>query len=100
MKELSESRRQFLKSAGLTTGAVLLSSGKVVAESGLPPQSSESPAASSESGSADPPLHIRMSPVEIAPNRIISAVTYNGQFPGPHLCLRANWKKLRSTHAG
>ena len=28
MKELSESRRKFLKAAGLTTGAVLLSSSK------------------------------------------------------------------------
>ncbi len=85
MKELSESRRQFLKAAGLTTGAVLFSSRKVVAESGLPPQSTESPAASSESGSADHTLHIGMSPVEIAPDRIISAATYNGQFPGPLL---------------
>jgi hypothetical protein len=34
IKELSESRRKFLKAAGLTTGAALLSSGNVVAESG------------------------------------------------------------------
>ncbi len=88
MKELPESRRQFLKSASLTTGAVLLSSRKVVAEFGLSPQSSESPAASSECGSADHTLHIRMSPVEIAPSRIISAATYNGQFPGPLLRLK------------
>jgi FtsP/CotA-like multicopper oxidase with cupredoxin domain len=85
MKELSESRRRFLKAAGLTTGAVLLSSGNVVAESGIPPQSTNSPTASSESGSADYTLHIKTSPVEIAPNRIISAATYNGQFPGPLL---------------
>jgi FtsP/CotA-like multicopper oxidase with cupredoxin domain len=84
MKELSESRRKFLKAAGLTAGAVLLSSGNVVAESGAAPQSSESPAAS-KSGSADYTLHIKTSPVEIAPNRIISATTYNGQFPGPLL---------------
>src|SRR6202049_270678 len=84
MKKVSESRRQFLKAAGRTTGAVLLSSGKVIAESGIPPQSSASPAAS-ESGSADYTLHIKTSPVEIAPNRIISATTYNGQFPGPLL---------------
>jgi FtsP/CotA-like multicopper oxidase with cupredoxin domain len=30
-------------------------------------------------------LHIKTSPIEIAPNRIISATTYNGQFPGPLL---------------
>jgi FtsP/CotA-like multicopper oxidase with cupredoxin domain len=85
MKELSESRRRFLKAVGLTTGAVLLSSGNVVAESGMPPPSGDSSAASSESSSADYTLHIKTSPVEIAPNRIISATTYNGQFPGPLL---------------
>jgi FtsP/CotA-like multicopper oxidase with cupredoxin domain len=85
MKELSESRRRFLKAVGLTTGAVLLSSSKVVAGPGMPPQSGDSPAASWESGSADYTLHIKMSPVEIAPNRIVSAATYNGQVPGPLL---------------
>jgi FtsP/CotA-like multicopper oxidase with cupredoxin domain len=85
MKELSQSRRRFLKAVSLTTGAALLSSGNVVAESGIPQQSSDSPAASSESGSADYTLHIKTSPVEIAPNRIVSAATYNGQFPGPLL---------------
>ena len=39
----------------------------------------------SESVAADHTLHIRESPVEIAPKRIISATTYNGQFPGPLL---------------
>jgi hypothetical protein len=82
MKELSESRRKFLKAASLTTGAICLSSAKVIAESGISPQSSGIPAAS-ESGSADHTLHIKTSPIEIAPNRIISATTYNGQFPGP-----------------
>ncbi len=84
MKELSESRRKFLKAAGLTTGAVLLSSSKVVSESVISPQTGESSAAS-ELGSADYTLHIKTSPIEIAPNRIISATTYNGQFPGPLL---------------
>src|ERR1700676_847803 len=34
---------------------------------------------------ADYTLHIKGSPIEIAPKRIISAITYNGQFPGPLL---------------
>jgi len=84
MKDVFDSRRKFLKAAGLTTGAVLLSSGNVVAESGVWPQSSESPAGS-ESNSADYTLHIKTSPVEIAPKKIISTTTYNGQFPGPLL---------------
>ena len=84
MKELSESRRQFLRSACLTTGAVLLTSGGVGAQSGASQQTKESlPGA--ESRSADYTLHIKTSPIEIAPNQIISATTYNGQFPGPLL---------------
>jgi FtsP/CotA-like multicopper oxidase with cupredoxin domain len=84
MKKLSESRRKFLKAASLTTGAFFLSSAKVVAESVISPQSSAASPAF-ESGSADYTLHIKTSPIEIAPNRIISATTYNGQFPGPLL---------------
>ena len=34
---------------------------------------------------ADYVLHIAATPVEIAPKKIISAVTYNGLFPGPLL---------------
>jgi len=30
-------------------------------------------------------LHIKTSPIEIAPKRIVSAITYNGEFPGPLL---------------
>ena len=45
----------------------------------------ESKAASTEAGSADYTLRIKTSPIEIAPNRIISTTTYNGQFPGPLL---------------
>ena len=35
--------------------------------------------------SVDYTLHIKTSPIEIAPKRIISAITYNGEFPGPLL---------------
>jgi FtsP/CotA-like multicopper oxidase with cupredoxin domain len=38
-----------------------------------------------EDQAADYTLHIKDSPIEIAPKRIISAITYNGQFPGPLL---------------
>ena len=88
MNELSESRRRFLKAAGLAAGAVLLSSEPVAAESGISKQSNDSPSASSETGSPDYTLHIKTSPIEIAPNRIISATTYNGQFPGPLLSFK------------
>src|SRR5690242_18957162 len=38
-----------------------------------------------ESQAADYALHIKASAVEIASNRIVSLITYNGQFPGPLL---------------
>lgn len=37
---------------------------------------------------ADYTLTIAVKPVELAPNRIVSATTYNGQFPGPLLRFR------------
>jgi FtsP/CotA-like multicopper oxidase with cupredoxin domain len=85
MKELSESRRKFLRAAGLTAGEVLLPAGTAVAASVISSQSNDSRGTSSESGSPDYTLHIKTTPVEIAPKRIISVTTYNGQFPGPLL---------------
>ena len=37
---------------------------------------------------ADYTLKIQTTPLELAPNRIVSATTYNGQFPGPLLRMR------------
>ena len=45
----------------------------------------EAPAPQHESGPADYTVRIQASPVEIAPNYILSTITYNGQFPGPLL---------------
>ncbi len=39
-------------------------------------------------GTADYSLTIATTPIELAPNRIISVATYNGQFPGPLLRLK------------
>src|SRR5208282_5954208 len=80
MNKFPTSRRQFLKFAGLT-GAGLLTPGKsFLADtivSGTDPQAPDSP--------ADYTLRIASSPIELAPNHIVSAITYNGQFPGPLL---------------
>ena len=38
-----------------------------------------------EQSAADYTLRIGATPVEIAPKRIVSTVTYNGKFPGPLL---------------
>jgi len=43
-------------------------------------------------GTADYTLTIAAKPIELAPNRIISAKTYNGQFPGPLLRFKEGQK--------
>jgi FtsP/CotA-like multicopper oxidase with cupredoxin domain len=60
------SRRDFLKAAGVVASA--------------PHLQSETP--------ADYTLTIATTPIELAPNRIVSITTYNGQFPGPLLRLK------------
>jgi FtsP/CotA-like multicopper oxidase with cupredoxin domain len=78
MNNHADSRRQFLKTAGLAVGATLLSPlDNIFTAAGA--------AAPQNSSPADYTLRIKTSPVEIAPKRIISATTYNGQFPGPLL---------------
>lgn len=74
---MSVDRRTFLKlSAGTAfSGAV---PGWALAQSRAVPQSPPQ-------GSADHTIRIGNGLVELAPNRIISTTTYNGQFPGPLL---------------
>jgi FtsP/CotA-like multicopper oxidase with cupredoxin domain len=85
MSERSESRRRFLKTSSLSVGAAFLRSRTEVADSCISAQANDFVASSSEAASPDYTLRIRTSPIEIAPKRIISATTYNGQFPGPLL---------------
>ena len=66
------SRRDFLKTSALLTGASLLPSYLLAAQ--------EQP--------VDYTIHIRHTALEIAPKRIVSATTYNGGFPGPLLRLK------------
>jgi FtsP/CotA-like multicopper oxidase with cupredoxin domain len=70
MERFVESRRQFLRSTGLAAGALLFSPKYLFAAKAEAP---------------DYTLHIKAAPIEIAPNRILSTITYNGQFPGPLL---------------
>jgi FtsP/CotA-like multicopper oxidase with cupredoxin domain len=70
MPDLFHSRRRFLKSSALTAGALCLAPRYALAGQAADP---------------DYTLHIQESAIEIAPKRIISATTYNGQFPGPLL---------------
>jgi FtsP/CotA-like multicopper oxidase with cupredoxin domain len=72
-----QSRRGFLKTAALTTGAVL-----------LPRSFSVQGIATAQEAPADYTIRIRVSPVEIAKDRILSITNYNGQFPGPLIRLK------------
>ncbi len=81
--DTSNSRRRFLKGAALAGGAAILLRGESPGFGPVPRQQPGS--ASSEISTADYTLRIRVSPIEIAPNRILSTTTYNGQFPGPLL---------------
>jgi FtsP/CotA-like multicopper oxidase with cupredoxin domain len=72
------SRRRFLAGAGALAGIGLADSaglrwGRVALVRGQ----AEAP--------ADHTLRIKAAAIEIAPKRIVSAITYNGQFPGPLL---------------
>jgi FtsP/CotA-like multicopper oxidase with cupredoxin domain len=71
MDNFVESRRHFLRSSGLAAGALLLGPKSLVA----------TPA----EAAADYTIRIKAAPIEVAHNRIISTVTYNGHFPGPLL---------------
>jgi FtsP/CotA-like multicopper oxidase with cupredoxin domain len=72
-----------LKTLSLTAGAVLLPGREVVAQTATPAGRTATQAGDSEQ--ADYTLRIKITPVEIAKNHIVSLATYNGQFPGPLL---------------
>src|SRR6266478_4030439 len=78
MNTLNVSRRRFLKETGTLAGIQL-------AAASIPFSLSAFGLRSQDQTSPHYTLHIKTSPIEIAPKRIISAITYNGQFPGPML---------------
>jgi FtsP/CotA-like multicopper oxidase with cupredoxin domain len=82
---LPESRRNFLRISGLAAGALLADPLGKFSRTGNAIEPRQSSAQRSEVGSAEYTLRIQASAIEIAPKRIISLVTYNGQFPGPLL---------------
>jgi FtsP/CotA-like multicopper oxidase with cupredoxin domain len=85
MKDFAKSRRGFLKTTGGMAGTFLLSPRDILARTEEPIQHNEPTVSPSESAAPDYTLPIETSPVEIAPKRIISIATYNGEFPGPLL---------------
>ncbi len=82
MSQSHLSRRNFLKATGAAAGTALLSPPNIFSQS---PTDRERGAASQAEGPADYTLTITTKPIELAPKRIVSVTTYNGQFPGPLL---------------
>jgi FtsP/CotA-like multicopper oxidase with cupredoxin domain len=78
MRTLSVSRRRFLTGTGALAGVEL-------AGASLQFPFSVVSMGSQDQTRADYTLHIKTAPIEIAPKRILSAITYNEQFPGPLL---------------
>lgn len=78
MSRFAVSRRRFLGTAGAIAGGALLRG----------PQKLFSQSTEQNSTKADYTLTIATTPLELSPNRIVSATTYNGQFPGPLLRLK------------
>jgi FtsP/CotA-like multicopper oxidase with cupredoxin domain len=77
MSDRQAPRRDFLRLAAMAAGT-----GFVNPRIAWAAATAEAPAAES---TADYTLRISASPIEIAPKRIVSGITYNGQFPGPLL---------------
>jgi FtsP/CotA-like multicopper oxidase with cupredoxin domain len=70
VKDGRTSRRSFLGQAGALAGAAMFNPTSLLAQEAAP---------------ADYTLTIATTPIELAPDRILSVTTYNGQFPGPLL---------------
>lgn len=85
---MSVSRRNFLKAAGVVAGSALVA--PAVAQ--MPASPNQGEGSSPDSGKADYTIRIATTPVEIAPKKIISVTTYNGQFPGPLLRFKEGQK--------
>ena len=82
MNRFPGSRRDFLKTAGMTLSASVFSLKAGFSEVASQQAGGDHP---QEATRVDYTLHIKTSPIEIAPDRIISVANYNGQFPGPLL---------------
>jgi FtsP/CotA-like multicopper oxidase with cupredoxin domain len=78
------SRRNFLRAAGASAASRLLSPTTLLSQS--------------STANADYTLTIATTPLELAPNRIISVTTYNGQFPGPLLRLKEGERVTVDVH--
>jgi FtsP/CotA-like multicopper oxidase with cupredoxin domain len=85
MNGLGNSRRQFLSKIAIVSGAGLASSKLRLPSRVLFGSARTNGAALADDVAANYTLRIAAAAVEIGKKQIVSAVTYNGQFPGPLL---------------
>ena len=97
MSRVELSRRRFfvetVRAGAAAAGTALLGTKAMAAGAGFPGTGTAPDWAAGNAvalpspgeGAADYTLRIGASAIEIAPKRIVSAITYNGQFPGPLL---------------
>jgi FtsP/CotA-like multicopper oxidase with cupredoxin domain len=85
MNSARPSRRDFLRTTGLAAGACLFSTC-------FPKPAAAGASQAPGNSLADYTLRIKASALEIASKRVVSAVTYNGQFPGPLLRFKEGQK--------
>lgn len=90
MNQNGITRRDFLTVATAAAGSALLCSHSASAEKGS--------FLSQADVAADYTLTIANKPIELAPERIISVTTYNGQFPGPLLRLKEGQRVTVDVH--
>src|SRR5437763_7380846 len=81
MNTVPTTRREFLKLAGTVAGARLVGPSIGLGQ----PKLLGSADSRTDESKADYTLRIAASPIEIAHNRMVSGITYHGQFPGPLL---------------
>ncbi|MBV8629905.1 MAG: multicopper oxidase domain-containing protein, partial [Silvibacterium sp.] len=84
-------RRDFVRMAAPAAGAALL------ARSWKNGWAMEAHSAAADQP-ADYTLTIAVKPIEVAPDRIISTTTYNGQFPGPLLRFKEGQRVTVEVH--
>lgn len=97
-KEIA-SRRRFLKVAGIAAGAGFFDTAILLdAVAALVPRGPAPLCAQPETGPADYTLRIGATPIEIGPKHIVSAITYNGQFPGPLLRFKEGQPVMIEVH--
>src|SRR6476469_6279390 len=88
-------RRTFLKATGALAGSSLLAPVATFGELAL---SHRQGAESQISSPPDYTLTIAVRPIELAPHRILSTTTYNGQFPGPLLRFKEGQRVVIDIH--